>query len=89
MDTAIRRETGALFPGVIICGFGEKNVVYRTKKEVVIANQSADWCGNPPTFQDTNVDGIPVFRTSRKIRGIATPVCALARNDSVLSGVHA
>ena len=55
----------------------------------VIANQSADWCGNPLTIQDGSLGRLPVFRRFRKIRGIATPVCALARNDSIFVGAHA
>ena len=37
----------------------------------VIANQSADWCGNP------------VWNRTPSNRGIPTPVCALARNDTM------
>ncbi len=59
----------------------------------VIANQSADWCGNPPV--ERNQETITTknsndFHSSGHYsvhfpsnRGIATPVCALARNDSV------
>ena len=60
----------------------------------VIANQSADWCGNPPapwnqvTITTKNRED---FCSSGffsvhfpSIRGIATPVCALARNDRKL-----
>ena len=46
---------------------------------------------NPPDFQDTIIEQLPLFfcvygRTGpvladRKIRGIATPACALVRND--------
>ena len=46
---------------------------------------------NPPDFQDTIIEHLPLFfcvygRTGpvladRKIRGIATPACALVRND--------
>ena len=58
----------------------------------VIANQSADWCGNPPV--ERNQVTITAKNRSNShssgfcsvhfpsIRGIATPVCALARNDS-------
>ena len=48
---------------------------------------------NPPDFQDTIIEQLPLFfcvygRTGpvladRKIRGIATPACALVRNDSI------
>ena len=42
----------------------------------VIANQSADWCGNPFSFC------IMFDKKHRKGMRIATPVCALARNDT-------
>ena len=47
---------------------------------VVIPNQSADWCGNPPDRSKSHW-----FRYLKclKIRGIATAVCALPRNDMV------
>ena len=58
----------------------------------VIANQCAHWCGNPPDKwnQVTITTKIAVFsRPVGKLsihfpsnRGIATPACALARNDS-------
>ena len=61
----------------------------------VIANQSADWCGNPPapwnqvTITVKNCDDFHSFRYHSEHfpsnRGIATPVCALARNDSKYS----
>ena len=44
--------------------------LYTAVKKAVIANPSADRCGNPPDFP-----GAP------KDRGIATAVCALPRND--------
>ena len=60
----------------------------------VIANQSADWCGNPPVRgemyrQASEKTGIvTIFGGNRYPvpfnRGIATPVCALARNDSII-----
>ena len=43
----------------------------------VIANQSADWCGNP-------LQRSAQYRKRThfgNLQGIATPVCALARND--------
>ena len=59
----------------------------------VIANQSADWCGNPPVRGEMyrivpeRVEVAAVFGGNRYLvpfnRGIATPVCALARNDSI------
>ena len=59
----------------------------------VIANQSADWCGNPPvkrnqvTITTKNRSNFHFLGTFRYIsplsKGIATPVCALARNDSI------
>ena len=61
----------------------------------VIANQSADWCGNPPVRGEMyrKVPGrmgfAAIFGGNRYLvpfnRGIATPVCALARNDSIFS----
>ncbi|MDY6181603.1 MAG: hypothetical protein SPI15_12270, partial [Candidatus Faecousia sp.] len=57
----------------------------------VIANQRARWCGNPPDEWDQvtittkkreffcNCGYLSQHCTSN--RGIATPVCALARND--------
>ena len=57
----------------------------------VIANQSADWCGNPPVRWEMyrivpeRVELAAIFGGNRYLipfnRGIATPVCALARND--------
>ena len=68
-----------------------KLVFERLKKEYVIARQCAHCRGNPPDFQDTIIEQLPLFfcvygRTGpvladRKIRGIATPACALVRND--------
>ena len=59
----------------------------------VIANQSADWCGNPPVREEMyrqlpyRVGNVAIFGGNRYLvpfnGGIATPVCALARNDSV------
>ena len=60
----------------------------------VIANQSADWCGNPPVsgemYRKASKNGnSTIFGGNRYLvpfnRGIATPVCALARNDSKYS----
>ncbi len=63
------------------------------KIHAVIANQCAHWCGNPPDEwnQVTITTKIAVF--SRPVgqlsihfpsnRGIATPACTLARNDSI------
>ena len=58
----------------------------------VIANQCAHWCGNPPversqvTITTKNRGDFHSFRYYSvhfpSDRGIATPVCALARNDS-------
>ena len=69
----------------------DKFVFERQKKEYVIARQCAHCRGNPPDFQDTIIEQLPLFfcvygRTGpvladRKIRGIATPACALVRND--------
>ena len=47
---------------------------------VVIPNQSADWCGNPP---DRSKSHWFRYLKCSKIRGIATAVCALPRNDMV------
>ena len=62
-------------------------------KNAVIANQSADWCGNPPDRGEMcrkaprKAEVTTIFSSNRYLapfnRGIATPVCALARNDSV------
>ena len=70
--------------------------VYRTKIEHVIANQRARWCGNPPDLPvSQNRPGSSInaekkrelfYYSILKIRGIATPVCALARNDMLLFG---
>ena len=59
----------------------------------VIANQSADWCGNPPVEWSqvtitTKNRGNSQFYWYFSVhfpsnRGIATPVCALARNDRI------
>ncbi len=64
-------------------------------KSPVIANQSADWCGNPPVRKEMyrkvpwNVSLTAIFGGNRYLvrfnRGIATPVCALVRNDSIYS----
>ena len=61
----------------------------------VIANQRARWCGNPPVREEMyqqlpyKVGKRCVFGGSCHMvpfsRGIATPVCALARNDSIYS----
>ena len=59
----------------------------------VIANQCAHWCGNPPdewnqvtiTTKNRSISR-PVGQLSihsPSNRGIATPVCELARNDSI------
>ncbi|MDY6179619.1 MAG: hypothetical protein SPI15_02090, partial [Candidatus Faecousia sp.] len=55
----------------------------------VIANQSADWCGNPPDRGEMyrkaprKTEVAAIFSSNRYLvpfnRGIATPVCALAR----------
>ena len=37
------------------------------------------WCGNPPRL---GVKALTSYRKSLKVREIATPACALARNDS-------
>ncbi|MGN1016827.1 MAG: hypothetical protein ACI4PL_07495, partial [Faecousia sp.] len=42
-----------------------------------IANQAAAWCGNPPVKWGN------VTKSGLKPWGIATPACALVRNDSV------
>ena len=62
-------------------------------KNAVIANQSADWCGNPPVrgkmyrIVPERVEFAAIFGGNRFLvpinRGIATPVCGLVRNDSV------
>ena len=54
------------------------------QNRTVIANQAAAWCGNPPTCQDCSLGRLPVFVRFSPNRGIATPVCALARNDSFI-----
>ena len=64
----------------------------------VIANQSADWCGNPPVRGEMyrqlpyGAGNLAVFGGNRNLvplnRGIATPVCALARNDSIFSNTN-
>ena len=64
-------------------------------KNAVIANQSADWCGNPPVRGEMyriaphKMGVSTIFGGNRYVvpwgRGIATPVCALARNDSKYS----
>ena len=48
------------------------------KKLPVIANQSADWCGDPPNYRETCIFSVENVAFDR---GIPTPVCALARND--------
>ena len=71
-----------------------KIVVYTTRfKFPVIANQSADWCGNPPVrgkmyrLLPYRVENTVIFGGNRYLvpfnGGIATPVCELARNDSI------
>ena len=54
--------------------------IYATVSEdqIVIANQSSDWCGNPPIEVSAH-KMMPI----RIIQGIPTPVCALARNDII------
>ena len=52
------------------------------KKLPVIANQSADWCGDPPKFRETCVLSVENVAFNW---GIPTPVCALARNDHFFS----
>ena len=64
----------------------------------VIANQRARWCGNPPVRGEMyrkapgKTGIVAVFGGNHYLvpfnRGIATPVCALARNDSVFFGKH-
>ena len=58
--------------------------------ERVIPNQCAHWCGNLHRIPGSPSSYRPFFctvfrnssmRSSTSIRGIATPVCALARND--------
>ena len=46
--------------------------VCRAKIELSLRTSPLKWCGNPPTFQDADVDVTPDLRSSRKIRGIAT-----------------
>ena len=59
--------------------------ICRTKKELSLRTSPLKWCGNPPTIKGGSEGRLSVFRRFRKIRGIATPVCALARNDSINS----
>ena len=56
----------------------------------VIPNQSADWCGNLHRIMGNPSSYRPFFctifhnlltKSGASNRGIATPVCALARND--------
>ena len=57
----------------------------------VIANQCAHWCGNPPDREETyrkapgKMGFAAIFGGNRYLvplnGGIATPVCALVRND--------
>ena len=64
----------------------------------VIANQSADWCGNPPVSGEMyrivpeRMEVAAIFGGNRYLvpfnRGIATPVCALVRNDSIFSNTN-
>ena len=64
-------------------------------KNAVIANQRARWCGNPPverdqvtiTTKNRNDSNAPGHFSVHfpSIWGIATPVCELARNDSINS----
>ena len=71
----------------------DKLVFVRMRPKLpVIANQSSDWCGNPPvernqvTITTKNRGDSHSFGNYSvhfpSNRGIATPVCALARNDS-------
>ncbi|MCI6956125.1 MAG: hypothetical protein MR763_02060, partial [Clostridiales bacterium] len=64
----------------------------------VIATQRARWCGNPP-FERNQVTITAKNRNCSHSsgrfsvhfpsnRGFATPVCALARNDSVIFSAH-
>ena len=67
-------------------------------KSPVIANQCAHWCGNPPvernqvTITTRNRSDAHSFGNFSahfpSIRGIATPVCGLVRNDSIYSPNH-
>ena len=43
----------------------------------VIANQPAGWCGNPLWLRTA----VPITDCPGNLKGIPTPVCALARND--------
>ena len=52
----------------------------KSLKIVVTANQPAGWCGDPPNRR--KMHGFQKEK-SLKIREIATPVYALARNDAV------
>ena len=63
-------------------------------KNTVIASQCAHWRGNPPVRRNrvtitTKTATPPSFRlfiyTLPSNRGIATPACALVRNDSSFS----
>ena len=60
-----------------------------TKKEVCHC-EAVRTLANPPDFQDTIIERprftsvfgkTGIVRAGRKIRGIATPACALVRND--------
>ncbi len=53
----------------------------RVPTTTVIANQSADWCGNPFS-KGFDFLSISVESAYTKGKRIATPACALVRNDS-------
>ena len=82
----------------VLIGFTQQydNLVFEIVrlKNAVIANQCAHWCGNPPDRGEMyrqfpyGAGNLAIFGGSRYLvpwgRGIATPVCALARNDSMI-----
>ena len=76
------------FP-IIFCQLNDK-LEFVGPLERVIANQCARWCGNLHRIPSSLSSYMPFFctvfrnssmRSSTSIQGIATPVCALARND--------
>ena len=66
----------------------DKLVFTALKKKLSLRTSPQTGVAIPPTIQDSLLGRLSVFRIFRKIWGIATPVCELARNDSVLFGVH-
>ena len=52
----------------------------KSLKSNVIANQPTGWCGDPLIRRKKHRF---LVKKNSKIREIATPVCALARNDMV------